>query len=151
VRHGPSRCLGAKEAWASSDCSVLIVCVSDGVGLDQPPLSETFWNLLGDEGGRLQGLMHGPRSPRAPEGSGKLCLLMPHPRRDPIEGAVGRGTPRERCQGAPEHRWPGACLLVHRPWLASIVRQEPMAGPGGAVDQEPKAWESPRALDGSCG
>jgi hypothetical protein len=37
VRRGPSRCLGAEEAWASSDCSILTLCVSDSVGLDRPP------------------------------------------------------------------------------------------------------------------
>ena len=62
VRRGPSRCLGAKEAWASFGCSVLTLYVSDSVGLDRPPLGETFWSLLGGEGGRLRGLMRGPRS-----------------------------------------------------------------------------------------
>jgi hypothetical protein len=61
--HGPLRCLGAKEDWASSGCSILTLCVSDDVSLDQPPLGETFWSLLGGKGGRLQGLTHGLRSP----------------------------------------------------------------------------------------
>jgi hypothetical protein len=42
VRRGPLRCLGAEEAWASFDCSVLTLCMSDGVGLDRPPSGETF-------------------------------------------------------------------------------------------------------------
>jgi hypothetical protein len=42
VQRGPLRCLGAEEAWASSDCSILTLCVSDDVGLDRPPLGETF-------------------------------------------------------------------------------------------------------------
>jgi hypothetical protein len=104
MRHGPSRCLGAEEAWASSDCSVLTLCVSGGVGLDRPPPGETFWSLLGGEGGRLRGLTCGARSPRALGGRGKLCLLVSRPGRDLIGGEVGRGTPWERCQGAPGHR-----------------------------------------------
>jgi hypothetical protein len=91
VRCGPSRCLGAKEAWASSSYSVLTLCVSDGVGLDWPPPGETFWSLLGGEEGQLRGLTRGLGSPRAPVGSRKLCLLVSRPRRDPVRGAVGRG------------------------------------------------------------
>jgi hypothetical protein len=69
VEHrGPSRCLGAEEAWVSSGCSVLALCVSGFVGLDRPPSGETFWSLLGYEGAQLQGLTRGPESPRAPEG-----------------------------------------------------------------------------------
>jgi hypothetical protein len=34
--------LGAEEAWTSSDCSVLTLCVSDSVSLDRPPHGETF-------------------------------------------------------------------------------------------------------------
>jgi hypothetical protein len=79
MRCGPSRCLRAKEAWASSSCSVLTLCVSDGVSLDRPPLGETFWSLLSGEGGRLRGLTHGPKSPRAPGGCRKLCLLVSRP------------------------------------------------------------------------
>ena len=63
VRHGPSRCLGAKDPWASSGCSVLRLCVSKGVGLDWPSPSETFWSLIGGEGGRIQGLTFKSRSP----------------------------------------------------------------------------------------
>jgi hypothetical protein len=75
VRHGPSRCLGTEEAWASSSCSVLTLCVSDGVGLDQPPSGETFWSLLGGKGGQLWRLMHGPGSPRAPEALESFVFL----------------------------------------------------------------------------
>jgi hypothetical protein len=32
VQRGPSRCLGAEEAWVSSSYSVLTLCVLDGVG-----------------------------------------------------------------------------------------------------------------------
>ena len=53
VRRGPLRCLGAKEALALSDCSILTLYVLEGVGLDWPPLGETFWSLFGGEGGRL--------------------------------------------------------------------------------------------------
>ena len=53
ARHGSSRCLGAEEAWALSGCSVLILCVLGGVGLDRPPSGETFWSILGGEGGPL--------------------------------------------------------------------------------------------------
>ena len=56
VRCGPLRCLGAKEAWVSSGYSVLTLCVLGGVSLDRPPPGETFWSLLGGEGGQLQGL-----------------------------------------------------------------------------------------------
>jgi hypothetical protein len=33
VWHGPSRCLGAEEAWASSSWSVLTLCVSNDVSI----------------------------------------------------------------------------------------------------------------------
>ena len=75
LRHGPSRCLGAEEAWASSSCPVLTLCVSDGVGLDWLPLGETFWSLLGGEGGRLQGLTHGPKALEAREAMGSFVFL----------------------------------------------------------------------------
>jgi hypothetical protein len=139
VRHGPSRCLGVEEAWASSGCSVLTLCVSGGVGLDRPPPGETFCSLLGGEGGQLRGLTHEPGSPRVPGGRRKLCLLVSRPERDPVRGAVGRGAPREWRQGAPRHRQPGACLLVPGPWLASLAGQEPRTGLGHAVDRKPKA------------
>jgi hypothetical protein len=38
------------------------------------------------------------------EAAGKLCLLVSHPRCDPIGGAAGRGTPRECCRGDLGHR-----------------------------------------------
>ena len=75
MRRGPSRCLGAEEAWASSSCPVLTLCVSDGVGLDWLPLGETFWSLLGGEGGRLQGLTHGPKALEAREAMGSFVFL----------------------------------------------------------------------------
>jgi hypothetical protein len=96
MRCGPSRCLGAEEAWISSGCSVLTLCVLDGVSLDRPPSGETFWNLLGGDGGRLWGLTRGLGSPRATGGRGKFCLLMSRPGHDPVGGAVGKGTPWER-------------------------------------------------------
>jgi hypothetical protein len=65
VHHGPSRCLRAKEAWASSGCSVLTLYVSDSVSLDWPPSGETFLSLLAGEGGQLQGQTCGPGSPEA--------------------------------------------------------------------------------------
>jgi hypothetical protein len=33
VRRGPSRCFGAEEAWASFGCSILTLCMSDGIRL----------------------------------------------------------------------------------------------------------------------
>jgi hypothetical protein len=63
VHHGPSRCLRAEEAWASFGCSVMTLCVSNGVSLDRPPSGETFLSLLGGEGGQLQGQTCGPGSP----------------------------------------------------------------------------------------
>jgi hypothetical protein len=102
VWRGLLRCLGAKEAWASSGYSILTLCVSDGVGLDWPLLGETFWSLLGGEGGWLWGLTCGPESPRAPRGYGKLCLLVSCPRRDPVREAVGRA-----CLGSDAREPPG--------------------------------------------
>jgi hypothetical protein len=58
---------------------------------------------------------------------------------DTVRGAVGRGAPREWCQGAPRHRQHGACLLMPGPWLASLAGQEPRTGLGHAVDRKPKA------------
>jgi hypothetical protein len=75
---------------------------------------------------------------------------MSHPGRDPVGGGVGRGTLREWRQGAPGHRWPGACLLVPAPWLALLAGQELTAVPVGAVDREPKARGSPLALGRRC-
>jgi hypothetical protein len=46
VRHGPSRCLRAEEAWASSGCFVLTLCVLEGVGLDRPPQVRRFGVFL---------------------------------------------------------------------------------------------------------
>ena len=43
--------------------STALVYVLDDVSLDRPPLGETFWSLLGGEGGRPRGLMRGPGSP----------------------------------------------------------------------------------------
>jgi hypothetical protein len=51
-------------------------------------LGAPFWRLLGGEGGRLKGLTHGPRIPRAPRGRGGACLLVSHPVHDPIGGVV---------------------------------------------------------------
>ena len=64
-----------KKPWASSGYSVLTLYVSGGVSLDRPPPSETFWRLLGGEGGRLQGLTCGPESPRAPVAVGSFVFL----------------------------------------------------------------------------
>jgi hypothetical protein len=94
VRRGPWRCLGAEEGlgviWLLySDTLRVRLC---HLGPSSP--GEAFWSLLGGGGGRLQGLMHGPKSPRALGGRGMLCL-MSCPRRDPVRGAVGRDTPGE--------------------------------------------------------
>jgi hypothetical protein len=47
----------------------------DDVGLDRPPPGETFWSLLGGEGGRLQELTWGPESPEPPEATGSFVFL----------------------------------------------------------------------------
>ena len=49
--------------------------MSESVGLDRPTLSETFWSLLGGEGGRLQGLTRGLGSHPALGGRGKIVFL----------------------------------------------------------------------------
>ena len=151
MRHGPSRCIGAEEAYASSDCSVLTLYVSDGVILDWPPQdvpSRVFFVVkeVGSRGRRV-----GPEAPEPLEAKGKLCILVSCPVCDPVGGAVGRAMPREWREGAPEHWWLGACLLAPGPWLASLARQEPRAGPGCAVDREPRARASPRAPGGGHG
>jgi hypothetical protein len=96
VRHGPWWCLGAKEALG-----VVRLLYSDTLRVRLCRLgpafpSWTFWSLLGGEGGWLQGLTRGPRSPKPLEAKGKLCLLVSRLGRDPIGGAVGRAVPRER-------------------------------------------------------
>jgi hypothetical protein len=75
VRHGLWQCRGTEEALGVvrllfSD--TLRHCVSGCISLDRSPPGVTFWSLLGSEGGQLQGLMRGPRSPRAPRGRGKV-------------------------------------------------------------------------------
>jgi hypothetical protein len=67
-----------KKPWASSGYSVLTLCVSGYVSLDQPP-KWTFWSLLYGKGGRLQGLTCRPRSHPAPGGRGKLVFLFHAP------------------------------------------------------------------------
>jgi hypothetical protein len=49
--------------------------MSDGVGLDWPLLGETFWSLLGDEGGWLRGLTCGPEAPEPSEAAGSFVFL----------------------------------------------------------------------------
>jgi hypothetical protein len=63
MHYGPCRCRGAEEALGI----VRLLC-SDTlhVRLCRLGLAShrwTFWSLLGGEGGRLQGLTCGPRSP----------------------------------------------------------------------------------------
>ena len=72
--------------------------VSAWTGLPQVDLLESSWwwkrSALGAD----------MRDPSPWEAEGKLYLLVSRPGRDPIGGAVGRATPRERRLGAPEHR-----------------------------------------------
>jgi hypothetical protein len=63
-----------------------------------------------------------------------------------IGGYTPIGSPRERRQGAPE-AFVARGLSSYARALAGIV---PRAGPGGAVDREPKAQGSPRAPGRSC-
>jgi hypothetical protein len=65
---GPWRCRGAEEALGvigllCSDTLRVRLC---RLGPASP--GWTFWSLLGGEGGWLQGLTHGPGSPRASGG-----------------------------------------------------------------------------------
>jgi hypothetical protein len=95
------RCRGAEEALG-----VIRLLCSDtlSVKLCRLGLASTrfaFWRLPDGEGGRLEGLTHGPGSPRAPKFSGGVCLLALRPVRDPIEGAVDRVAPTGQRQGAP--------------------------------------------------
>ena len=57
---------------------------------------------------------------------------------------VDKAMPRAWHLGAPEPRWPGACLLAPVPWLASQARQEPRPKLKCVVDQEPEPWVSPK-------
>jgi hypothetical protein len=64
TRCGPWRCRGAEEALGVLQllCSDTLRVRLCQLGLASPRW--TFWSLLGSEGGRLQGLTCGPRSPR---------------------------------------------------------------------------------------
>jgi hypothetical protein len=93
----------------------------------------TFWSLLGDEGGRLQGLTRRLGSSPAPGGRGKLVFLCHAPcvtqsRKWPV------GPPPGWRLGSPKSRWLGACLLAHGPWLASQAGQEPRPELGHVID-----------------
>jgi hypothetical protein len=71
----PWWCRGAKEA-----SGVVRLLCSDTLRVRLcrfGPVSPrwTLWNPLGGEGGRLQGLTHGPRSHPAPGGRGKIVFL----------------------------------------------------------------------------
>jgi len=122
MRYGPWRCCGAKEALGivrllCSDTLHVMLCQ---LGPASPWW--TFWSLLGGEGGRLEGLMRGPGSPRAPGDRGEACLLVSRPVRDPVGGAAGKAAPKVLRRGAPSlvgsgrvflclglgwRRWPG--------------------------------------------
>ena len=72
---GLRRCCGAEEALGvirllCSDTRHVRLC---RLGPASPRW--TFWSLPGGEGGRLQGLTHGPGSRLAPGGRGKLVFL----------------------------------------------------------------------------
>jgi hypothetical protein len=91
---GPWRCRGVEEALdivqlACSDTLSVRLC---RLGLASP--RHAFWSLLGGEGGQLEGLMRGLRSPQAPRGRGGACLLVSCPVRDPIGGVIGEATPK---------------------------------------------------------
>ena len=73
----------------------------------------------------------------------EACLLVSRPVRYPVAEVAGMATPRARRLGAPEPRWPEACLLAPGPWLASHAGQEPRPELERVVDQEPEAQVSP--------
>jgi hypothetical protein len=58
--------------------------------LDQPPPGEPSRGFLSGEGARLDGLMSGPRSPRALGAGGGICPLVSRRVRD-LVGGVGDG------------------------------------------------------------
>jgi hypothetical protein len=93
----------------------------------------------------------GLEAPKSLEAAGKLCLLMSRPMRDLVRKVAGNAMPKGQHQETPEHRWLRACLLMPRPWLASLAIQEPRVRLGCAVDQELKAQASPHAPGGGCG
>jgi hypothetical protein len=75
VRHGPSRCLGAKEAWASSGCSVLTLYVSDDLGLDRSSSGEPSRVFLVVKEVSSGGYRMGPECPTPPEAVGSFVFL----------------------------------------------------------------------------
>jgi hypothetical protein len=97
---GPWRYSGAEEVLgvvrlACSDTLSVRLC---WLGPAYP--RRTFWSLLSGKGGQLEGLKHGPKSPRAPGGREGACLLLSRPVHDPIGGAAEL---RPRCSiGEPQ-------------------------------------------------
>jgi hypothetical protein len=89
----------------------------------------TFWRLLGGEGSRLKGLTCGPKSPRAPEASGGVCLLMSRPMRDPVGGVVDSTTPAGQRWGALQALGARGACLWFGPWLALEVKGGQGLGP----------------------
>jgi hypothetical protein len=82
---GPWHCRGAKKALG-----IIWLLCSDTLSVRLCWLGPAstrcgFWRLLGGEGIRLEGLMSGPESPRAPKASRGVCPLVSRPKRDPLE------------------------------------------------------------------
>jgi hypothetical protein len=49
--------------------------VLDGIGLDRPPLGETFWSLLGAKDVGTRGWRTGPEALEPPEAMGSFVFL----------------------------------------------------------------------------
>jgi hypothetical protein len=93
-------------SWSRRSFGVVRLLCSDmlSVKLCRPGLISTrctFSRLLGGEVGRFEGLMRSPKSPRAPNACGGICLLALRSVCDPVGGVVDRAAPMGQHQGAP--------------------------------------------------
>jgi hypothetical protein len=111
-----------------------------------------FWRLLGGEGGQLEGLMHGSRSPQAPESSGGVCLLASRPVRDPVERAVDRAALARERRGAPPASMAWGVPFCARALARAEGREGAMDRVQATVDREPEAQVSSRvpSRGGGC-